>query len=146
MPIYDDGMTQEQAERMTTPAPKGKYRVVITKMLQASDGSFVHTSEKSGNKMYKIGSKIVNGPYDKDGDLPSEEENVHAEKLIKTYNAVWGTGLLAGFKRAFPECLTENGSINTDLAIGLEADADLKIEEFEGQKQNGIARLYPKLA
>jgi len=39
---------------------------------------------------------------------------MNTNKLIKAFNAVYGTGFMAAFKRAFPECLTEDGSVNTE--------------------------------
>ena len=134
MPIVDDGMSQEQAELLASPAPKGKYQIEITGFVVGENGDMVSESEK-GNKMLKVRQKIVG---DKDGN-PSE----HAGKFIKIYNAVFGTGFMAGFKRAFPGGLTETGAINTDLMIGQKAFADLKISSYEGVESNEIAKLYP---
>jgi hypothetical protein len=142
MPIVEDGMTPEQAEKIAKPAPKGKYVIEITGFIVMKDGGIVHTNDTTGNKMYKVKTKIVNGPYDKDGSLP--EVCDHADKNVKTYNAVWGTGLLANFKRAFPEGLTETGGVISDLMLGMTCDADLKVTSYEGQESNEIARLYPK--
>ena len=112
MPIVDDGMTEQEAELLTKPAPKGDYIIELTGLLKVEGDTnpetmFVHTKEETGNRMYKVSSKIVSSAPDKDGNV----ETVHANKPVKTYNAVWGTGLLASFKRGFPECLTEDGKV-----------------------------------
>jgi len=143
MPVYDDNMTMEEAELIAKPAPKGKYEVEINKVFVAEDGSCVIESEK-GNQMYRFGMKIVSGPY-KDG-VNLDEKGTNTNKLVKAYNAVFGTGFLAAFKRAFPDSQTEDGKTNTDLAIGLRAFAELKITVYEGVESNEIAKLYPKNA
>lgn len=92
--------------------------------------------------MLRFGLKVSSGPYKDDANL--DEKGANAGKLVKAYNAVFGTGFMAAFKRAFPECLTEDGSVNTDLAIGLKAYAELKVTTYEGVESNEIAKLYPK--
>jgi hypothetical protein len=136
MPLITDGMSFEEAELIAKPAPKAKYLIEITGFIAGEGGELVSESEK-GNKMLKVRTKIV-----KD----AKENTEQAGKFLKVYNAVFGTGFMASFKRAFPDCLTETGAINTDLAIGLQAYADTKISSYEGVDSAEIAKLYPKNA
>jgi len=141
MPIVNDGMTREEADQIAKPAPKGKYLIEINKVFADEKGDVEFESDK-GNKMLRFGFKIVSGPY-KDG-VNLDEKNTNANKLVKAYNAVYGTGFMASFKRAFPDCLTETGAVNTDLAMGLQQYADLKVTTYEGVDSNEINKLYPK--
>jgi hypothetical protein len=143
--IVEDGMTQEQAEQIAKPAPKGKYEVEITGFFVGPDGSPVIENETSGNRMLRLKLKVASGPY-KDGINQDETLKANEGKLIKAYNAVYGTGFMAAFKRAFPDCLTETGAVNTDLAVGQRAFAELKVTTYEGVESNEISKLYPKNA
>lgn len=131
-PLISDGMTLEEAEKIAKPAPKGDYPIEITGFFVGEDGDAVITNEQSGNKMLRVKMKIADGE--------------HKGKLVKAYNAVFGTGFMAAFKRAFPDCLTETGAINTDLAVGLVGKAALKVTSYEGVDSNEVAKLYPKNA
>lgn len=146
--IYEDNMTQEDAELMSTPAPKGKYLLEVTKVFKTVDENGEQTGvfikEETGNRMYRLGMKIVEGPF-KDG-VNTDAKGINTGKQVKPYNAVWDTGLLAAFKRAFPETQLEGGKTDPDLAIGLQVYADLKVKTFEGIEGNEIAKLYPKNA
>lgn len=142
MPIVNDEMSMEEAELIAKAAPKGKYLIEISKVFTTETGEVVFEKEETGNKMYRFGMKIVEGPY-KDG-VNQDEKGVNKDKQIKPYNAVFGMGFLAAFKRAFPDSQTEDGKTNTDLVVGLQAFADLKISNFEGAEGNEIAKLYPK--
>ena len=147
MAIVDDGMNQEMAERISRPAPAGDYLIEATSYVKGKDKDgeegVVIFNEKSGNTMYRINFKIVEGPYDKMGNN-TDTDGVNADKLLKSYNAVWGTGFLAAFKRALPETLTDDGKVNTDLTPGLQCKARVKVSSHDGVESNEIGRLYPK--
>lgn len=138
MPLVNDRMTKEDAEKIATPAPRGEYEVEITKVFADESGNVEFVSEK-GNSMLKIGMKIVSGPFT--NGMNTDEKGLNIGKLVKTYYAIFGTGFMAAFKRAFPSCLNEEGVINTDLCVGLRARAYLKISTHEGNDSNEIGKL-----
>jgi len=63
MPIVNDGMTREEAEKLQNFSPKGKYG--RPKVFADETGEVVFESDK-GNKMLRFGLKVSSGPY-KDG-------------------------------------------------------------------------------
>jgi len=129
MPLVDDGMTMEEAELLSTPAPKAKYEVEITGFKTSEDGDPIVLAEKSGNKMLVVNMKIAT-------------EGPQKGKPLKPYNAIFGTGFMANFKRAFPAACS-SGPVDTDIAVGMRTFADVKITSYEGNDRNEIAKLYP---
>jgi hypothetical protein len=132
MPIIDDGMTLEQAEEMLKAAPDATYKVVLTGFQPAEDGGPERTFQ-SGNTGYTVNFKIT-------GEGTELTEGSQYGKLIKPFNAVKGTGLMAMFKAAFPKACVGTG-FNTDVAVGMECLATTKKKEYNGVEQAEVQKL-----
>jgi hypothetical protein len=127
MPIIDTDMTLEEAEQQLAVAPRGRYTLELTGFKVGEDGSAERTFA-SGNTGLTAMLRIAEG----------EQRG----KLIKPYNAVKGTGLMAAFKAAFPKANVGRG-FDTDVAVGMKCLADVKISVYEGLESNEVQRLYP---
>ena len=67
----------------------------------------------------------------------------HKAKNLKPYYVVDRTGMRKAFNAAFPEVVSGK-FINTDIAIGLQTYASIGIDEYEGNVQNAVKKLYAK--
>jgi hypothetical protein len=129
MPIVDVfDVTEEELDEMLAPAPKGDYLVEIKGFKTDEEGGIVQVSE-AGNKMFCVYFKFV--------------DPEHAQKNLKPYYVVDKTGLRKAFNAAFPDAVSGR-SINTDVAVGLQTWAAVGTDEYEGNIQNAVKKLYPK--
>lgn len=136
MPIINVGLTQEEVLASKDPAPAGEYTLRLVEFLMdeknipQTEDAFVYLSKK-GKPMLKVLFRIVSSDPLQDG------------KSI-FFNAVMVKGRegfsFADLVAAFPN-LMSGGTINTEAILGAECKADVEISEYQGRKNNSIARL-----
>lgn len=129
MPIVEVfDVTEEELDVLLAPAPKGDYLVEIHGFKSDEEGDIVLVSER-GNKMFCVNLRFV--------------DEKHKSKLIKPYYVVDRTGMRKAFNAAFPDCV-KGTAIDTDVAVGLQTYAVIGTDEYEGNIQNSVKKLYAK--
>lgn len=129
MPIVDVfDVSEQELEEMLAPAPKGDYLIEIKGFKTDEEGGITQVSE-AGNKMFCVYLKFV--------------DPEHSSKNLKPFYVVDRTGLRKAFNAAFPDCVAGK-AINTDIAIGLQTYAAVGTDEYEGNIQNAVKKLYAK--